>query len=346
MRFLWNNAKRKARQIVAWIAGYPNTIAYPFTIRTGTGSSTAFTTSPSWSINDSSGTYTLTAAPVGNTINGLSQITCNGANEYITIPPLADSGIRTLGLSINGSTISVSAPTLKKANFSSGSVDMYQLETLNLPSLEEGNIALINTNFSSVVLFPSYIGGGSYTVDIDINDVNVDFPNLLSLYYLRVFAYNSYAGNFLKLTTIAKLDFFIAGGIANFPLLESLTDNDHQSGVEASEVYGKFTNSVSTISFSLIDHIEILMLDGSIIVQFNNGVGSPFSLFASGATIGEIEITSVNGGTLADWDTLFDHANSRISIGIGTFTAPTPTDGYANLNVEGLVTKGFTVILT
>ncbi len=344
MKFLWNNARRNVRQDLAWTAGYPNTIAYPFTIRTGSGPSTTFTTSPSWSINNSSGTYTLTAAPVGNTINGLSQVTCNGANEYITIPPLADSGTRTLDLSINDSTISVSAPTLKKANFSSSDVDMLALETLNLPSLQEGNITLENTNFSSVVSFPSYIGGGSYEVNINANTVNVNFENLQSLDYLNVYA-NSYAGNFPKLTSINKLDYFVSGSIVNFPLLESIVDNNHESSIEALHVFGKFTHSASTFHFVGISRIEIEMHDGSMQVNFLDGVGFPFSLFAIGANIGEITITTDAGGVLDDWDRFFAHANLKIATG-SAITAPTPTDGYANLDVVGLVNKGFSVSLT
>lgn len=222
---------------------------------------------------------------------------------------------------------------------------MYQLENLNLPSLQEGNIVLINTLFSSVVEFPSYIGGGSYTLYIDNNDVNVDFSNLQSLNLLQIFAYNTYIGNFPKLTTLEGLYIIALGSTVNFPMLESLTAGDYESSVEANAVYGKFTSSISTINFYGISHIEILMLNGSMDVQFNSGVGFPFSLFANGATIGEIFISSSDGGDTSDWDTLFAHANLQISTGSGTFTAPAPTGGYTNLDVMGLVTKGFTVIL-
>ena len=342
MKFLWNNAKRNVRQDLAWTAGYPNTIAYPFTIRTGTGPVPTFSTSPSWNIDQSTSTNTLTAAPTGNTINALSSVTCNGTNESIFIPPLADSGIRSVAFTINNSTISISAPTVKKASLGASGGDMFALSSLDFSSLQEGDITLENAVFSSVVSFPSYVGG-AYTIFLNINDVNVDFPNLQSLYYLSVYA-TVYAGNFSKLTTIAKLDLFAAGNIVNFPLLESITDGDHQSSIEALSVYGKFTNSVSTFAFYGISHIEISMLNGSIIVDFLDGVGFPFSLFANGATILDIVITTNAGGVLDDWDRFFAHANSKIITG-STISAPTPTGGYSNLDVVGLVAKGFTVSL-
>lgn len=345
MKFLWNNARRNVRQDLAWTAGYPNTIAYPFIIRTGASGSTNFSTNPAWNIDQSTNTYTLNSAPTENTINGLDYINCSGTNEEITIPPLADSGIRVATISINSDTISFSAPTLKKVNFSSVNVDMYALSSINFSALQEGNIALINTNFSSVVSFPSYVGAGYSIIDIDSNDVNVDFPNLQLLDYLKVNAISAYLGNFSKLTTVAKLDFYTAGSTANFPLLESVTDGDHESTVEANAVYGKFTNCNSAIHFQLISHIEIFMFSGSMIVEFNSGVGSPFSLFANGANIGDVHISSLDGGNPTDWDTLFAHANQTIEIGSGNFTAPAPTGGYTNPNLIGLTNKGFTVSL-
>ena len=386
MKFLWNNKVRRARSSLLWsISTAPvDPTVYPFLIIDAFNGAASFTsiTATGWDLDidepPAEKIINLLSTPSGGTLNAFSLFEmANGVNGDLALPPLPHT-ITTAGqiptITTGDGLHSITATTLKWANFSSGA-DMNSLETLDLPALKGGELIFQNLYLADYgrTNFPAYAGNdatlGSFNIYVTCDNLTLDFPVMLKISSIYVSA-NSvdpvYDCTMPLLNEVAQYVGIYADVTSNISL-PSLTNLGSGGAALASHLWGDaiimplvlMPNNVSasltlgntTTGVSLF-YLALTSMRNSSLYIYMQAFPSPFQIFAvvqTVGTVGNIYIRFDAGfpSPLTNADTIWTHLDAKLpSGGTTTIDAPTPTLGVANAARTNLVLKGYTCSFT